>query len=128
MSEPVWISRATLFALQEMLLSSFGGVPGVRDDAALQAALSRAEKRFHAGPTSLFGLAASYGLSLMKDRPFVDGNKRTGFTTAVVFIELNGYQFQATEADAALRTLAFAAAAMDESDYAAWLEANSRKT
>lgn len=128
MSEPVWVSRATVFALQEMLLSSFGGVPGVRDDAAVQAALSRPVKRFQAGHLSLFGLAASYSLSLMKDRPFFDGNKRTGFTTSVVFIELNGYRFRATEADAALRTLAFAAAAMDESDYASWLEANSRKT
>jgi death-on-curing protein len=126
-TEPIWITRAAAVALQEMLLSSFGGVPGMRDEAALQAALARPPKRFHAGQSSIFGLAASYSRSLMKDRPFVDGNKRLGFTASVVFLELNGYQFRAPEADAALRTLAFAAAAMDEADYAAWLEAHSRK-
>src|SRR5262245_33719367 len=110
-----------------MLLSMFGGAAGIRDDDALHVALGKPVKRFQSGQTSLFNLAANYGQSLMKERPFLDGNKRLGFAACVVFLELNGYRFRAPEADAALRTLAFAAAAMDESDYAAWLESHARK-
>ena len=127
MTEPVWITRATILALQEQLLATFGGSPGLRDEAALQSALARPEERFTVGASSLFGLAASYGLGMMKQRPFTTGNKRLGFATAIVFLELNGYHFRAAEADAALRTLAAAAGAMDETDYAVWLEANARK-
>jgi death-on-curing protein len=127
MNEPVWITRATILALQEQLLSTFGGVPGLRDETALKTALTRPEERYTTGESSTFGLAATYGLGLMKQRPFAAGNKRLGFTAAIAFLELNGYRFRAAEADAALRTLAAAAGAMDEDDYAVWLEANARK-
>jgi len=63
----------------------------------------------------------------VKNHPFIDGNKRTGFVASVVFLELNGYEFQASEADAAVRTLALAAGEMSEAAYAAWLRANSRR-
>jgi death on curing protein len=63
----------------------------------------------------------------VKNHPFIDGNKRTGFITAVVFLELNGYRFQASEVDAAVRTLALAAGDMTEPAYAAWLKANSKR-
>jgi len=76
---------------------------------------------------NLFELAANYGFGLVKNHPFVDGNKRVGFIVAVVFLELNGYHFAATEAEAAVRTLALAAGKMSEAEYAAWLKANSRK-
>ena len=127
MSEPVWITRATVLALQEQLLSTFGGAPGLRDDTALKAALTRPEERYTTGESSMFGLAATYGLGFMKQRPFATGNKRLGFTIAIAFLELNGYHFRAAEADAALRTLAAAAGAMDGADYAAWLEAHARR-
>ena len=63
----------------------------------------------------------------MKNHPFIDGNKRTGFAVAVLFLELNGYRFQAVQADATVRTLALAAGAMNEAQYAAWLKTNSRR-
>ena len=62
----------------------------------------------------------------MKNHAFVDGNKRTGFAVAVLFLELNGHGFEAAEADAAIQTLALAADAIDEAAYGAWLNANSR--
>ena len=108
-------------------LSEFGGAAGIRDEGLLDSALGKPENLFAYGKPTLFDLAASYGFGLVKNHPFIDGNKRVGFTVAVVFLELNGYRFQATEADAAVRTLALAAGEMSAAEYAAWLKANSRR-
>jgi death-on-curing protein len=75
----------------------------------------------------LFELSASYASGIVQNHPFVDGNKRAGFVVAVTFLELNGFRFEADEADAAVRTLALAAGELTEASYAAWLEANSRR-
>ena len=72
-------------------------------------------------------LAAAYTAGIVKNHPFLDGNKRTGFMLGAGFLERNGYDFTATEADAALRTLALAAGELSESALAAWLEANAKK-
>jgi len=61
----------------------------------------------------------SYGFGLVKNHPFIDGNKHAGFIVAVVFLELNGFRFQATEAEAAVCTLALAAGDMSEIEFAA---------
>ena len=127
MKEPVWILRETVLAVQEELLAQFGGLAGIRDEHMLDSALARPQHLFAYGQPNVFGLAASYGFGLVKNHPFVDGNKRIGFTMAVLFLELNGYRFQATEADAAVRTLALAAGAMSEAAYAEWLQANSTR-
>ena len=126
MSAPVWISRETIVALQEQLLASFGGAAGLRDKDALRSALAAPEQRFAADRPSVCALAASYCHSLIIEHPFEDGNLRLAFTTAALFLELNGYRLRAPEADAAIRTLAFAAGAIDEADYAGWLQANAR--
>jgi death-on-curing protein len=72
-------------------------------------------------------LAAAYAFGLVRNHPFVDGNKRTGFASAALFLELNGYLFTASEVDAAVQTLALAAHDLDEAGYAVWLETNSRR-
>ena len=128
MKEPVWVLREVVFMLHEQSLAQFGGSPGVRDEGLLDSALSKPQNLFAYGKPSVFDLAASYGFGLVKNHPFIDGNKRAGFVGAVLFLELNGYQFQATEVEAALRTLALAAGEMSEAAYAAWLKANSKRT
>jgi death-on-curing protein len=127
MKKPVWVLRETVLTLHEQSLAEFGGAAGIRDEGLLDSALGKPENLLAYGKPTLFDLAASYGFGLVKNHPFIDGNKRTGFTVAVVFLELNGYRFHAPEADAALRTLALAAAEMSEAEYAAWLKANSRR-
>jgi death-on-curing protein len=128
MKTPAWVLHETVLTLHEQLLAEFGGAAGVRDEGLLDLALGRPENLFARGTPALFDLAASYGFGLVKNHPFIDGNKRAGFTVAVVFLELNGYRFQATEAEAAVRTLALAAGEMTERKFAAWLKTNSRKT
>ena len=76
---------------------------------------------------TVFELAAAYAFGLVKNHPFVDGNKRIGFATATLFLELNGLRFAAGEVDVVLRTLALAAGKASESKYAAWLKASSKR-
>jgi death-on-curing protein len=112
-------------ALHQMLLSEFGGDSGIRDAGMLESALSRPANRFAYGSPGIPELAAAYSFGLIRNHPFVDGNKRIGFATAVLFLELNGYRFTASEVDAAVKTLALAAHDLDEAGYAEWLQANS---
>jgi death-on-curing protein len=92
----------------------------------LESALSRPVNQFAYGSPTLTELAAAYAYGLVRNHPFVDGNKRIGFATAVLFLELNGYKFTASEVDATIQTLALAAHDLDEVGYAVWLAANSK--
>ena len=127
MKEPTWVLREVVLILHEQSLAQFGGAEGVRDEGLLDSALEKPQNLFAYGKPSLFDLAASYAFGLVKNHPFIDGNKRAGFVVAALFLELNGYKFQATEVDAALRTLALAAGGMNEAAYSEWLKANSKR-
>jgi death-on-curing protein len=125
--KPAWLLRETVVALHEQLLAAFGGSSGIRDQGLLDSALTRPENKFAYETPTLFDLAAAYAFGLVKNHPFVDGNKRIGFAAAVVFFEANRYRFAAREADAVVRTLALAAGEMSEAEYASWLKAQSRR-
>lgn len=125
MNEPEWIEKETVLGLHEQSLHEHGGSPGIRDEGLLDSALGKPQNVFAYGHPTLFDLAASYVYGLVKNHPFLDGNKRTGFITGILMLELNGFHFTAGEADAAVRTLALAAGEMTEAAYAAWLESNS---
>lgn len=127
MKEPVWVLREVVILLHEQSLAQFGGAAGIRDEGLLDSALARPQHRFAYGKPTIFDLAASYGFGLAKNHPFIDGNKRTAFVVAVIFIELNGYVFRASEVDATVRTLALAAGDMSEAAFSEWLQANSDK-
>ena len=127
MKEPQWLLRETVLAMQERLLAEFGGLSVVRDARLLDSAMARPQQLSAYGQPSLFDLAAAYAYGLVRNHPFVDGNKRIAFIAAVVFLELNGRRFTASEAEAAVKTLALAARELNEADYAAWLRENSRK-
>lgn len=127
MKKPYWLSREECLALHEMMLSQYGGSEGLRDENMLESALAKPLQLFAYGKPTMFDLAASYVFGVVKNHPFVDGNKRTGFMLGAGFLERNGYEFIAAEEDAALRTLALAAGEMSEKEFAAWLKINSHK-
>jgi len=127
MREPVWIRRDVVIAFHECLLAEHGGLEGIRDEGLLDSALGKPRNLFRYSKPSLFDLAASYSFGLTKNHPFLDGNKRIGFAAAILFLELNGFRFAATEVDVVLRTLALAAGEMTEGDYGAWLKVNSKQ-
>ncbi len=126
MTEPYWFAREECLALHDMMLTHYGGVAGLRDENLLESALVRPQQLFHYGKPTMTDLAASYATGIVKNHPFLDGNKRTGFMLGAGFLERNGFEFQATEAEAVVRTLALAAGEMSESEYAKWLKANSK--
>lgn len=127
MRMPVWLLNEVVLATHEKLLAEFGGATGVRDQGLLASALARPLNLFEYGQPTMFELASAYAFGVVKNHPFVDGNKRTGFTIAVMFLEINGLTFGASEADATIQTLALAAGELSEEGYAEWLKAHSRK-
>jgi death-on-curing protein len=126
-AEPVWILQRTVLAAHDRLLAAHGGAPGVRDLGLLESALARPQQHYAYGSPNLVELAALYTAGLVRNHPFVDGNKRTGFAIGVAFLELNGFTFQATEEDATRAVLALAAGDSDEADYASWLRSNVKQ-
>jgi death-on-curing protein len=122
MREPFWLTREIVIAIQGELLARFGGLGGLRDEGLLESALARPVQLFHYGTPSTFQLAASYAHGIVKNHPFLDGNKRAGFVAAYTFLGINGFRLEAPEEDAVLQTLALAAGEQDADGYAAWLE------
>lgn len=93
--------------------------------ALLKSALARPQQHYtYAKSADPITLAAVYTASIIRNHPFVDGNKRTGFVLGVLFLELNGYRFSASEERAAQAVLALAAGKLDETGYSAFLRAN----
>jgi death-on-curing protein len=105
-------------------LAAHGGASGVRDMGLLESALARPQNQFAYGETDVAALAAACAFGIVRNHPFVDGNKRTAFMTAILFLERNGRRFIAHEVDATLKTLALAASEIDEAEFAAWLRDN----
>ena len=126
MSEPIWLDSQDLYVLHNQLLARFGGLEGIRDEGLLESALYRPVQKFHYEPKStLPELAASYSYGIARNHPFFDGNKRSALLAAIVFLEINGMKFHATEEEAVLETLALAAGERTEEEYASWLTKNS---
>lgn len=124
---PTWLDRGDCLAIHESMLGQHGGLSGIRDENMLESALAKPRNLFAYEMPDGAAMAASYAAGIILNHPFLDGNKRTGFMVAAAFLELNGFEFTASEADAVLQTLALAAGALDESGYAAWLRTNSRR-
>jgi death-on-curing protein len=127
MKEPYWLDQDALIAVHTQLLARFGGLEGIRDEGMLDSALNRPQQLFHYGNPSLFELAASYATGLVKNHPFLDGNKRIGFMAAYVFLGVNGYRLNAPEEEAVIMTRDLAASETDEAAYAAWLQKSCKR-
>jgi death-on-curing protein len=127
MNEPVWVRRDVVLAFHDRLLAEHGGSTGLRDEGLLDSALGRPRNLDAYGQLTIFDFAAAYAFGLVKNHPFIDGNKRIGFATAALFLQLNDERLVAPEVDAVLRTLALAAGELSEAEFAAWLKANSRR-
>lgn len=125
MKEPNWISERVVLAIHDLQLTEHGGGAGLRDSGLLASALARPQQLFSYGDPDMFDLAAAYTAGIVRNRPFVDGNKRTGFVVGILFLELHGYRFTAPEADATQAVLALAAGQMTEERFAVWLRDSS---
>jgi death on curing protein len=127
MNEPIWIEDELVLAIHDRQLVEHGSAEGLRDEALLHSALGRPMNQLAYEGTDIVGLAAKYTAGIVQNHPFVDGNKRTGFVVGVLFLELNGYRFTASEEAAAQAVLELAAGTMDEKGYCAFVRADSKR-
>ena len=124
MSDPVWLTEDTVRALQDELIVTYGGLGGVRDAGLLASALARPQNLLAYGDPSLVQLAAAYAYGLVRNHPFVDGNKRIGLAAADVFLQLNGYEIIAPEVEAVAVMRDLAGGQIEEAELAHWIETN----
>lgn len=125
MPEPRWLPRIVVDAIHHDGIASHGGVPGLRDEGALESALAR-PRQMHAygdGPDVAI-LAAAYTFGFARNHPYHDGNKRIAFMTMAVFAELNGWELVASETDVIETMLRLAAGELEENQLAEWLHSH----
>jgi death on curing protein len=118
---PIWVLTSVIVAIHDAQLAEHGGAPGTRGEGALEYALARPKNMRAYGETDICLLAAAYASGIVRNHPFVDGNKRTAFLAAYVFLGLNGLDLAADEAEAAAIMLALASGDMKEAAFADWL-------
>ena len=127
--EPRWLAMADIVTLHDYVLERTGGSSGLRDGGLLESALSRPFNRWsYEGVEDFRDLAATYGIGLAKNHPFIDGNKRAAFLALGVFLEFNGWTLTATDDDAVATIYAVASSQMDEDALAVWIRDNSAAT
>jgi death on curing protein len=124
-TEPLWVDERDALALHARLLALDGGPAGVRDQGLLESALALARQlHVYGKKIEIVRMAAAYTVGIVRNHPFLDGNKRAGFVVGVLFLETNGYRITAAEEDAAEAVLSLAAGSLDETAFAAWMRAN----
>jgi death-on-curing protein len=114
MSEPKWLTREAIEIIHHEQLAEHGGLPGLKDENALEAALARPHHKAAYGEDDLFVLAATYLYGLTRNHPFSDGNKRTGFLAAFTFLYINDYLIEVDEGMVIEFVLGVAAGEIDE--------------
>lgn len=117
MNDWVWINRQVLLLLHDESLAEHGGASGLRDEGLLESALARPVNLALYAKPDVADLAAAYGLGLAKNHAFVDGNKRVAFLAVGLFLALNGYRLDATQANATLTMLSVASGDLPEADF-----------
>ena len=124
-ADVVWIPREVAVAIHRRVLAEHGGSGGVRDSGRLDAALARPRQQAAYNDPDRYALAATYADGMVRNHPFVDGNKRVAFLLAYVFLRRNGIRLVAAEDSATRHVMALAAGDIDATAFAAWLRANS---
>lgn len=120
MSDWKWLRADLALAVHEEQLAEHGGGDGVRDDGALESALARPRNLAAYASPDAPALASGYAFGVARNHPFVDGNKRTAWVLARLFLYVNGLELQFGQAEAVLIMLALAAGDIGEEELADW--------
>ena len=123
-AEPVWIEIELVHAIHDRQLAEHGGLIGVRDAGALESALARPQNRWAFGESDPCALAAAYAFGIARNHLFADGNKRTAWVLARLFLALNGITIRFAAEDAIATVLRLAAGQLSEEQLAGWLRAH----
>lgn len=120
--QPRWLDRVVVDAIHSDQLREHGGLPGLRDANVLESALARPRQKWQYGEeTDIPALAAAYAFALVRNHPYRDGNKRIGFLAMVTFLGVNGYAFEATDAEVVTTFLTLAAGEVSEDEVRDWI-------
>jgi death-on-curing protein len=126
-TEPEWLTMDIVIDVHGEQLALFGGGSGIRDGGLLESALARPINKYAYGESDLAALAASYAFGIARNHPFVDGNKRAAFASIIVFLGLNGIDFDAPPAGATAMMYALASGEIGEDGFARWIADNLKK-
>ncbi len=120
---PVFLTLAEVLDIHQDQVERYGGASGIRDIDLLKSALGMPQATYGGQflHTNIYEMAAAYLFHIVKNHPFNDGNKRTGAVTALVFLTLNGLDFDAPEDDFAEMVLAVARGELDKADVATFI-------
>ena len=121
MTEPEWLDTSILLDVHAEQLALFGGADGIRDLGLLESALGRPLNKFAYGETDLAALAAAYTFGIARNHPLIDGNKRAAFASMIVFLGLNGIDFDVPPAAATAIIVGLAAGEIDEDGLVRWI-------
>jgi death-on-curing protein len=123
MQEPRWLKEAVVHAIHQRQLDEHGGLAGVRDPGMLSSALARPRNAFaYSEPKpDLAALAAAYAFAIIKNHPFFDGNKRTGYVLCRTFLKINGRDIEAAHEEKYKAVVAVADGSMSEEQFAIWI-------
>jgi death-on-curing protein len=112
--QPKWLTREAIEIIHSEQLAEHGGLEGLKDENALEAALARPQHKLSYGGDDLFLLVAAYLYGIVRNHPFSDGNKRTGYLAAFTFLAINGYLIEAENSVIITFVLGVAAGEIDE--------------
>jgi len=124
--EPSWLTSQAVLAIHAQLLARFGGSAGIRDENLLESALAKPRQLHAYGQPNAYEMAAAYAFGIVKNHPFIDGNKRAGFVAAYTFLGINGIDFTASEEEAVIFTRGLAAGDITIEEYTLWLRKSSK--
>ena len=128
-NEPTWLKREILDEVHADQLKQHGGLPGLRDENALESALARPKNRWsYQSDGDLFDLAAAYGFGLATSHPYTDGNKRIAFLAMYLFLGLNDFDLEANQAQVVEVMLELASGSLEEPQLGEWLRTHSIAT
>ena len=124
MKAPVWVLDAVVHAIHQRQLAEHGGATGIRDAGLLEFALARPRQLFAYGgvKASMPRLAAAYASGIIRNHPFIDGNKRTAFVVSLLFLRLNGLALDATQEEKYKALVSHASGELSEEMLADWID------
>ena len=118
--EPIWLDSRIAHAIHDRQLAEHGGGAGLRDQGALESAMGRPVNQWSSGEDDRMRLAAAYAFGVARNHPFADGNKRTAWILARLFLMANGIEIEFDKVDAINTVLALAAGELSEEELADW--------
>ncbi|KPF66930.1 death-on-curing protein [alpha proteobacterium AAP81b] len=127
MTDWTWVDAGVALAIHDEQLAEHGGASGVRDAGAFESAMARPVNLAAYGEPDIAALAAAYAFGLARNHAFVDGNKRTAYVVAEIFLALNGCRLTSSDAESILTFVALAAGDLTEDALADWFRAHIRQ-